>query len=132
LSDPEADFHDILNFELYPWHSKGLTAEIDTPPDLVERYVFDAIAEIGVPNVFAFGAPWFAVCEKLAAANKLKPTKRPHKPLGDSDSSSWTVGLYELRSKQVLAVSAQLGYAGPPGKPRIEIFRHLVGVAGGP
>jgi hypothetical protein len=129
LRDPRADHNVILNFELYPWHSKSVTAGIDTPPDLAEHYIFEPIAEINVPQVFAFGAPWFEVGERLAARNKLKTIRTPYMVQGDSDTSRWTVGLYELPSTQRLVVSSQSGFAGPPGEGRMEAFRRASGSA---
>jgi hypothetical protein len=129
LHDPCADHNVILNFELYPWHSKSVTAGIDTPPDLAEHYIFEPIAEINVPQVFAFGAPWFEVGERLVARNKLKTIRTPYMVQGDSDTSRWTVGLYELPSTQRLVVSSQSGFAGPPGEVRMEAFRRASGSA---
>jgi hypothetical protein len=102
---------------------------MDTPPDLVERYIFEPVAEINITHVFAFGAPWFSVSEKLTSVKKLKAIRHRHRLLGDSDTSDWTIGVYELPSKQLLVVSSQLGHAGPPGESRMAAFRKAVGVA---
>jgi len=126
LSDPNADVQDILNFELYPWHSKSLTAGIETPAYLVERYIFEPIAEIDVSEVFAFGAPWFKVAGNLMQTRSVRQKMAPSKVLGDSDSAYWTMGLYELPSQQTLVVSSQSGSAGPPGEIRMETFRRVV------
>lgn len=119
LADPKANFSDILNFELYPWHSRSKTAGISTANDLVLRYIFEPVAEVDVSHVFAFGADWFEVARNL----RLKELRRE---VLDA-KAAWEVGLYQLPSKQGLVVSKQSGYAGPPGKQRVEIFRQFVG-----
>jgi len=131
LPDPKAKVCDILNFELYPWHSESLTAGIETPASLVERYIFGPIAEIDVSYVFAFGAPRFRVATRLKQERMLKEIRARHKVLGASDRSRWEMGLYELPSKQILVVSSQLGYAGPPGELRMETFRRVLNSATG-
>jgi hypothetical protein len=67
LNDPKAGVRDILNFELYPWHSSSKSGGISTPPDLVSRYILQPITEIEVTHVFAFGADWFEVAKNLRA-----------------------------------------------------------------
>lgn len=48
----------LLYLELYPFHSKRVSATIDPDPDLLHRFVFGPLGEIDVAHIFAFGKPW--------------------------------------------------------------------------
>jgi hypothetical protein len=54
----------MVGFELYPWHSTGVTGPIRPDRELVEEFVWRPVAELGAP-VFAFGAPWFSILESV-------------------------------------------------------------------
>ena len=43
----------MLSFELFPWHSKGMTGRIVPPPAVVREFIWEPIAEIagGSPRV---------------------------------------------------------------------------------
>lgn len=60
----------MLAFELYPWHSTGLTAPIlMSSPDVarfIERYIWEPIIDTGTPYVFGVGKDWFPVLSSLA------------------------------------------------------------------
>jgi hypothetical protein len=68
--DSLGDMHQ-LTFELYPWHSKRVTAAMRPEPDIIESMVFDPIAETGVRHVFAFGAPWFQLLDSIGLRRVL-------------------------------------------------------------
>ncbi len=53
LVDPSASHSDVLNFELYPWHSLRLTGGLASPPAIVREFVLEPVAEVAVPRVFA-------------------------------------------------------------------------------
>ena len=125
LGDPRADVGDILNFELYPWHSAKVTGPMQPPPALLREFVWDPIAEIDTQQVFAFGADWFGVCEDLGLPCLAKYGAGRPFPSG-ATYQDWRLGIYELPSGQHVVVSAQPGYAGPPGLPRLEVMRGLV------
>lgn len=122
LGDPRANVSDILNMELYPWHSNSLTAGINAPADIVRRYVFDPLSQVDVSDLFAFGAPWFGVAARLA----LRPLAAQRRIIGADDPSHWKVAIYELPSGQRLIVSSTAGSAGPPGEERIDQFRTAI------
>jgi len=65
LEDPDLEARDVLTFELYPWHSTSVTASIVPPPDIVNDFVWQPIADMPVEFVFAFGKPWLRACERL-------------------------------------------------------------------
>jgi hypothetical protein len=115
LRDSAVSVHDILELELYPWRSKAVTAPIRPPADIIRKFVFAPVQEIEVPVVFAFGAPWFKVCEALEL------------PLEAGFSSGgWHLNACRLPSSQLLIVSSQLGFAGPPGPRRVEVIRGVI------
>lgn len=43
---------DLLNLELYPWHSNSLTDGLDCPGDIIQRYVLDPLAEVDCKTIF--------------------------------------------------------------------------------
>jgi len=65
LQDDSISVHNILNLELYPWHSTKLTAAITPPPDAIAEYVWGPVQEVDTEVVFAFGKPWFDACDTL-------------------------------------------------------------------
>lgn len=115
----------VLNFELYPWHSNAITAPITPPADVVDRYIWQPISEIDTESVFAFGKPWVAVCQQLGL-----PVLRWHGPGHETfpgpQTAGWNVVTFALQSGQRAVVSWQPGYAGPPGQARTATLRRIV------
>jgi hypothetical protein len=64
LDEPNAPCDAMVAFELYPWHSAIVNRAMRPEPGFISRFVLQPIAELGVP-VFAFGAPWFPILERL-------------------------------------------------------------------
>ena len=125
LDDSTATANDILNMELYPWHSNSLTATLASPPDLVREYVLGPLTEFEEANVFAFGKEWLDVAARL----DLREIVAVHQPLSlreMDDRQRWRVGVFRLGSDHRLVVSCQSGYAGPPGLERIRILREVL------
>jgi hypothetical protein len=54
-----------VTFELYPWHSKDVTATMPPPDDILNAFVWRPLAELPVTDVFAFGAEWARVLRRL-------------------------------------------------------------------
>ncbi len=103
---------DLLTVEMYPWHSKSVTATMHPPAGVLNEFVWAPLAEIAVPLFFAFGAEWARMCEQLG----LEPENRwgaGGKDFG-SPVKSRTVITYCLSEEQRVVVSWQQGYAGPP------------------
>lgn len=131
LDDPNADHRDVLIFECYPWHSESLTAPLMSPPDLIEEFVWQPIAELPVPEVFAFGRAW----DDLAQTRGL-PRAGSFGKGGllsyDSKVADRAVRVYALPSGQRLVVVWQPGYAGPPDAAETASLRAaLAGIADG-
>ncbi len=123
LDDPAATHLDFAIFELYPWHSARVTAPIRPAPGIIDRFVWQPIAEIGVDEVWAFGRPWQAVAERLGLS-QVRHLGRAGEPF--SAVNSRTVLVYRLPSGQRLIVSWQSGYAGPPGRADVDTLRTLL------
>ena len=107
---------DLLFLELLPFHSKRVTAPIQPPPYLLERFIIEPLAELSVPNVFAFGKPWHRAAQAIGLG------------VGMALSVEWNAKGREAREYRLpggksLIVLTQSGYAGPPGKDDTEALR---------
>ncbi|MFG2052844.1 hypothetical protein ACGFI9_02335 [Micromonospora sp. NPDC048930] len=124
LQDPSADHRDLLIFECYPWHSKAITAPLRPPPEVIEEFVWEPIAELPVQDVFAFGRPW----HDLAQALGLKETGTLGYGGADYGSAiaSRAVRIYSLPSGQRLVVEWHAGAAGPPSAKETALLRKVV------
>ncbi len=56
--------NDMVSFELYPWHSRGITAPLggEGAAEFIYEYIWKPVEELGAP-VFAFGADWFSILQ---------------------------------------------------------------------
>ena len=114
LEKPDLQLEDLLLMELYPWHSTNVTAAIRPPAEIIDRFVWQPLAEHPAESIFAFGKPWLDVCRDL----KLSEVGRwgsGGKPFG-SRVASRALAVFELPSGQWVVVAWQSGYAGPPGR----------------
>lgn len=99
---------DLLFIELLPFHSRRVTAAIQPPADVLDRFVFAPIAELEAQHVFAFGKPWHGAARALGLG------------VGMALSVEWSAPGREARTYRLpggkrLVVVTQPGYAGPPG-----------------
>jgi hypothetical protein len=122
--EPDLTAGDVLAMELYPWHSTRVTGAMHAPRDVLDRFVWQPLAELGVTEVFAFGKPWLRVARSLGLTLEchLGPGGQPW----SSTVASRTVLVYRLPSHQRLIISWQAGYAGPPGEADTERLRAIV------
>jgi len=117
---------DLLNFELYPWHSNCLTAGLDCPVDIIQRYVLSPLSGIDCKLVFAFGKSWKQVCSN-ANMRAIERYGEGFQPFPGVDCPGWSVVLFQSSaSPKVFVVSWQKGYAGPPGKERIPTLQAIL------
>jgi hypothetical protein len=123
--DEELSAADLLTVEMYPWHSKNVTAAMRPPAAVLQEFVWAPLAEVDSPLFFAFGAGWTLMCEQLG----LKPESRwgpGGKDLG-SKVKSRSVVTYRLSTGQRVVVCWQQGYAGPPGTEDVQRLRVVLG-----
>lgn len=125
LHKSRAGVPDILNFEMFPFHSKLLTHRIEPPGDIIESFVWKPLLEMETSVVFAFGRDWLPVCADLLGQPSASygPGGRP---LNDMTNGDWRVNVYPLGEKRTVVVSWQKGYAGPPGHRNIDELRRVV------
>jgi hypothetical protein len=121
LGDPTLEDRDLVTFELYPWHSKGVTGLMRPPDDILDTFVWRPLADLPVRDVFAFGAEW------ARALKRLGMTPVDHLGRGGRDWGSTvpsrTVLVYITPSRQRLIVAAHTGSAGPPRAEETERLR---------
>jgi len=123
--DEQISAADLLTVEMYPWHSKRVTAAMRPPAAVLEEYVWAPLAEVAVPLFFAFGAAWTVMCEQLGLKQECR-WGPGGKDLG-SKVESRTVITYRLGTGQRVVVCWQQGYAGPPGAEDVERLRAVLG-----
>jgi hypothetical protein len=127
LKDTQAGVADILNFELFPFHSKKLDYAIKPPRELIDNFVWAPLQEMRVPVAFAFGKDWGRVCTDLLGC-PIASYGPGTQPLLDVTRGNWQVGVYPLGAKRIV-VSWQNGYAGPPSKNIDELRRIVIETA---
>jgi len=128
LREPRAGVADILNMEMFPFHSEKKTHNIRPPQDIIENYVWAPLQELETKIIFAFGADWVSVCNNLPLIASYGPYEG-QRDLDDATNGNWQVNVYSLGDKRIVA-SWQTGHAGPPAK-NIDEFRRVVNEAVG-
>lgn len=122
----EFTYKDILNIELYPWHSSCLTAGLNCPGDIISKYILQPISEFDCKLVFAFGKSWEKICVE-AGLLVVKRCGTGGNPFPGVDCPGWTVVVFKSPvSPALIIVSWQKGYAGPPGQERIRTLKTLL------
>jgi hypothetical protein len=123
LRDSQAGLVDMLNFEMFPFHSKSLTHCIKPPCDIIEAFVWSPLREMATDIAFAFGRDWVIVCDELLG-QPMASYGSSGRYLNDATRGDWQVRVYRLQHMRVV-VSWQKGYAGPPSK-NIEELRRVI------
>jgi hypothetical protein len=121
LQDMSADHQDLLIFECFPWHSTKVTALMKPPPDVIDAFVWQPIAELPMRGVFAFGRPWNDLAQQLHLPLEASLGKG-----GDrygSQIPNRAVRVYTLPSGQRLVVEWHAGGAGPPSAAETHLLR---------
>lgn len=124
LGDPTVTFNDLLIFELYPWHSTAVTAPIQPPGAIIDRFVWQPVAEIATAHIFAFGKHWAHLAKQL----DLPVVARLGADGQDYGSTvpSRAVRVHRLPSKQLLVIERHRGSAGPPRRDEAELLRRTL------
>lgn len=110
ITDPVPN--DLLVFELYPWHSAGVTGRMRPPADVVDEFVWQPISEVDSEFVFGFGREWDAAASALGL-RCVRTLGAGGEDYG-SHVRSREVRLYALPSGQRLVIEWHAGSAGPP------------------
>jgi hypothetical protein len=125
VDDSSVGVEDLLNLELYPWHSKRIVGTLRPPVDLVQKYVWDPVQEVPVDEVFAFGRAWFDVCRGMELP-EIAEWGPDTTPVPGYDMPHWRVSFFRLPSDKLVVVSSQSGSASPPGPDRTVTLKRLV------
>ncbi|WP_299926117.1 hypothetical protein [uncultured Nocardioides sp.] len=124
LDDPHVGVDQLLNFELYPWHSKKVVGRMRPPVDLVDDFIWKPVQEVPVDEVFAFGRGWLDVCRDLDL-EEIATWGPETAPVPGSTMKHWRVSLFRLPSEQVVVVSSQMGSGSPPGLERTKLLKEV-------
>jgi hypothetical protein len=122
--DALLDPSEMVSFELFPWHSTRVTAAMAPDPGIVDEYIWEPIADLDVPVVFAFGAPWFALLPKL----RIEPIEilgAGGRPYG-SRVASRSVLLARSDAGSLIIAEKHMGSAGPPSASEALLLRSAV------
>ncbi|MDE0334541.1 MAG: hypothetical protein OXI64_06245 [Defluviicoccus sp.] len=115
IDNPELPCSAMVSFELYPWHSHGITAPIGggAAREFIQEHVWEPVKELGVP-IFAFGAPWFSILKRI-------PELKVVRCLGNGGigygSSAKTRSVIVLQGGGLTVIAEKhSGSAGPPSR----------------
>ena len=117
----------MLSFELYPWHSAGITAtpNIHRMQSFIQDYIWKPIAELAIP-VFAFGKPWFDIFGNLSDLKLVKRLGLGGEPYGSSVESRSVIVVQDVRTKILILAEKHQGSAGPPSAEETELLRNAL------
>lgn len=121
LDDASLGPEDMLAFELYPWHSKKVTAAMAPDPQTIERFILEPIAESGAGFIFGFGSPWFRILEELGCEEICRLGEG-----GDAYATSVKsriVRVFEGTGGAKVVIEKHMGGAGPPSVSETELLR---------
>jgi hypothetical protein len=118
---PEA----MVSFELFPWHSHGVTAAIRPPREIVREFIWEPIREFGDVPVFAFGAPWFPLLEHQLGLRLVARLGAGGKDYG-STVESRSVIVLEAPTGGLVVAEKHLGSAAPPSLREVERLREAL------
>ncbi len=115
----------MVAFELYPWHWASVTGPIRPDPTTIARYVWEPIAALGQPLVFAFGSPWFPLLRDALGLDVAAHLGFDGQHYGSRVASR---DVLVLRAPSGIAVVAEkyAGSAGPPAADEITRLRDAV------
>ena len=119
--EPSLTADAMVAFELYPWHTTGAIATMRPDPAIIRQYVWEPICELGNPPVFAFGAAWFEILERLGLRELLRLGKGGM-PYG-STVESRTVVVFRDRSGIEIIAEKHSGSATPPNADEVALLR---------
>lgn len=121
FGDATLTFDEVLMFELYPWHSRRLTGGIRPPIRFVHEYLWEPIADVGAPIVFAFGAPWFDLLRSLDV--DVLAEFSANSGLGSAVATRSVMIGRAGKAGTVVVAEKHAGSAGPPRASEVEVIR---------
>jgi len=121
FADEALTFDDVVMFELYPWHSRGLTGSVRPPSDFIQEYIWEPIADVGTPIVFAFGASWFDELRRLDV--DVLSELNGSNGLGSSVASRSVMIAQARKTRTMIVAEKHAGAAGPPRASEVPVLR---------
>ena len=73
-----------------------------------------------------FGKEWFKVAADFGLERLALYGPSGDQLPGNLQMAHWRLGIYKISSDQLLIVSSQAGYSGPPGEDRIQVLRGVL------
>jgi hypothetical protein len=125
LDDPTVGVQHLLNFEIYPWHSRKVAGRMQPPAHLIDEFIWKPVEEVPVREVFAFGRVWLDVCRQLGLTELATWGPETERVPG-SAMSHWRVSLFQRNPGQLIVASSQMGSGAPPGAERVNLLRKVV------
>lgn len=126
VDDDAMDVDELLNLELYPFHSSKVTAKITPPADVLHRFVWEPLGEMPAVDVFAFGAPWRDACAAMGMPLVASYGGDDAAPLPDATKGEWRVRVFQSPAGSPVIVSWQRGSGNPPGLKNLDELRRVV------
>lgn len=123
--NPSLEHRHMLNWELYPWHSKKVRGSPIRPPaDVVRSFVWDPIAATGARWLFAFGTPWYEQLEllRLKELVHLGHGGEPY-PTETKPKAYRKVKVYEGPADAFVVAMSTAAAAAPPSRRETEILK---------
>ena len=114
----------MVSFELYPWHSRkfdGPKLRVEAAEKFVHEYVWEPVKELCAP-VFAFGAPWFRLLQKMSGLDEIVRFGAVGRPYGSSVEDRSVIVLRGGGGITVIAEKHK-GGAGPPRSEETVLLR---------
>jgi hypothetical protein len=120
LHDQSLQFRDLLNVELYPWHSLRLTRAIGVQPETLRTFILGPLSELGgeVP-VVALAKAW------ADALNRAPDVVETCERFEDFHSAARRARLYTVREGSKILVAWHSGSDKPPAAEDTELLREI-------
>jgi hypothetical protein len=122
---PDLGADAMVAFELFPWHSHGVTAAMRPRPKIVREFIWEPISEFEDAPVFAFGAPWFPLLEHQLGLRVVARLGAGGRDYG-STVKSRAVLVLETPTGGLVIAEKHLGSATPPGRDEVERLREAL------
>ena len=114
-----------IDFELYPWHSQGVTGAMRPDAQIIREFIWGPLSELPVEYIFAFGKPWLGVLDQLPdieIVDRIGDGGRRYE--STRKAAAHTVVVKARTSWGAwLIVEKHGGSAGPPGMSEIDAIR---------
>lgn len=132
--DSTLEHRHMLNWELYPWHSKKVQGSRMRPPiDVIREFVWEPVAATGAKWIFAFGSDWYEQLDQLGLAQLVHLGHRgePY-PTETKPRAYRQVRVYEGPADSFVVAMSTASAAAPPKDREAEILREELGRRGFP